>query len=1196
MIRLRNVAILCMHFPCLFGGKGFRRCRHQWIRRRVSFIVTVTTKYPRMREIDPYSQTVEGRLWSSTPSSESIVSLAAVRGEQPSDSEARRKQKSANPAQLGNATVVGSLHSGLPWAAASAAILAAAILHRFRRPAPISTRVAKMEGGRLDARTATTADPLPPPTTDVLVFKQEEKDFDEAFSQSQLTEDTCQETSASTERAPPSHCRGALSDGAGPSVAPVQSETPTASSRRGGDEDEDEAEDARGGPPRERATPELRAKERDGEVVLTTARDLSSVKVEAKRRSASVGGVRANDRALHGSEGVRRSRSLFSKSRGEAPPSPLAGAVKFEPEQQFAPAKGAVVVPRRTTVPKNPSPASSSPSNQSKRNIIPASSPRTKSRLCTSPSSGSKNQDSSKSEPKRRRSFDEETRRPPQAQSKIRTASPSPQGESQTEKRVGLTTEERYRSYTPSKLRRGVSTPQAKFPGKHDKMCTTIPTAVVEREPTRTDGKDLSSQSDGRNKKSAAKQRNLIVGEEGNEYRESRAVDERALSKGVAPGPTPSVQLATVPSSSDGPAGCVVDYVDDLTLDSYSSCSFTTNGGYQRIIGTIQQMNSEREILRAELQATRYQLEETHMDKAVDQDTLRNELEWAHQDREKDELQIVDAELERGKLEAALVDANREIEEMWAQFASFQVEANATISQVEQLQMEKSQLESQVNMMSCEKLEIANSFHVLREKQKECIAWEARMGAVSSDLENLRERSSLDIKLMKESHKQEMDGMKFSLRVMRGRMLASAQGNDGDFSLDLDGKESYALCDNFYDIGDPVVARAIVERQQEKIADLESQLSVADTERKKLHNRIQELRGNIRVFVRVRPFVPSIDDSNSDSSLSSPISLLSGKEKLLITNRSGNEDIEFSFDKVFGPSTGQETVFDEVSDLVQSAIDGYNVCIFSYGQTASGKTHTMLGSGEGQMRGIIPRAVEQILEQVQSRQMQKWEFHIKASFLEIYNENLVDLLKQETDSSSKLVIKKDEYGRTFVDGLSCVDINSKDVLGGMEQLSTLMEEAGCSRSVALTKMNTESSRSHCVFILDILGFDEDSGTIITGSLNLCDLAGSERLKRSKMNVVSPKHLKETQAINKSLSCLGDVFNALVTESQHVPYRNSKLTYLLQDCFSGDGKSLMLVNLSPTAESCNESICSLRFGQRVNKIELGKAVKHVMNRA
>ena len=159
----------------------------------------------------------------------------------------------------------------------------------------------------------------------------------------------------------------------------------------------------------------------------------------------------------------------------------------------------------------------------------------------------------------------------------------------------------------------------------------------------------------------------------------------------------------------------------------------------------------------------------------------------------------------------------------------------------------------------------------------------------------------------------------------------------------------------------------------------------------------------------------------------------------------------------------------------------------------------------------------------------------------------------------------------------------------------MMASAARARSVACTKMNSVSSRSHSVFMLHLSRMNEESGTTVQGALNLSDLAGSERLDRSGAGS-NAQRLKETQSINKSLSCLGDVFTSLSNGSSHVPFRNSKLTYLLQDCLSGDGKALMFVNLSPTQTSSNESLCSLRFAKRVNQVELGKATKHVQYRS
>jgi kinesin family protein C1 len=209
----------------------------------------------------------------------------------------------------------------------------------------------------------------------------------------------------------------------------------------------------------------------------------------------------------------------------------------------------------------------------------------------------------------------------------------------------------------------------------------------------------------------------------------------------------------------------------------------------------------------------------------------------------------------------------------------------------------------------------------------------------------------------------------------------------------------------------------------------------------------------------------------------------------------------------------------------------------------------MQGSGNGAMRGIIPRAVEQILSQAATMQSQRWTFTMKASFLEIYNEDLRDLLvminpdgstrPREQRTTPKLSIKRNAKGKSFLDGINTVNIDVEDKAHGLTQLDAVIVAASRARSVATTKMNAQSSRSHSVFMLHLCGTNEESGTVVQGALNLCDLAGSERLDRSGA-ASDARRLRETQAINKSLSCLGDVFTSLANGSKHIPFRNVSL--------------------------------------------------------
>merc|ERR1711937_141588 len=346
----------------------------------------------------------------------------------------------------------------------------------------------------------------------------------------------------------------------------------------------------------------------------------------------------------------------------------------------------------------------------------------------------------------------------------------------------------------------------------------------------------------------------------------------------------------------------------------------------------------------------------------------------------------------------------------------------------------------------------------------------------------------------------------------------------------------------------------------------------------RMHNLIQELRGNVRVFARVRPFLPG--DGVDDDAVSCVVPKSETSLKLMM-DENGEKEYKFSYDRVFPPSAGQEAVFTEVSEFVQSALDGYNVCLFSYGQTGSGKTHTMQGSGNGPMRGIIPRAIEQVGDYKAQLEKDGWQYEMQVSFLEIYNETIRDLLRDDADSELKHEVKVNADGRRYVSDITMTSLEPKDE----EAVEAVMSQAAKHRSVAQTDMNAVSSRSHSVFTLHLTALNPKNRQALRGTLNLVDLAGSERLDRSN---ATGSRAKEAMAINKSLSSLTDVFVSIGKKAAHIPFRNSKLTYLLQPSLSGDGKTLMLSNLSPTELSTQESLCSLRFASQVNKCELGKA--------
>ncbi|XP_059437281.1 kinesin-like protein KIN-14C [Corylus avellana] len=382
--------------------------------------------------------------------------------------------------------------------------------------------------------------------------------------------------------------------------------------------------------------------------------------------------------------------------------------------------------------------------------------------------------------------------------------------------------------------------------------------------------------------------------------------------------------------------------------------------------------------------------------------------------------------------------------------------------------------------------------------------------------------------------------------------------------------------------------KKVVRELQDRLLDTEFQLSEGEKLRKKLHNTILELKGNIRVFCRVRPLLPD-DGVGTEAPIISYPTTTEALGRGIDLTQSGHK-YPFTFDKVFNDETSQQDVFVEISQLVQSALDGYKVCIFAYGQTGSGKTYTMMGKPEtSEQKGLIPRSLEQIFQASQSLQLQGWKYKMQASMLEIYNETIRDLLSTNRSSGfdmsrtensvpgKQYTIKHDANGNTYVSDLTIVDVCS------IKEISSLLQQAAQSRSVGKTQMNEQSSRSHFVFTLRISGVNENTEQQVQGVLNLIDLAGSERLSKS---MSTGDRLKETQAINKSLSSLADVIFALAKKEDHVPFRNSKLTYLLQPCLGGDSKTLMFVNISPDPSSVGESLCSLRFAARVNACEIG----------
>ncbi|XP_072959535.1 kinesin-like protein KIN-14M isoform X1 [Typha angustifolia] len=348
-------------------------------------------------------------------------------------------------------------------------------------------------------------------------------------------------------------------------------------------------------------------------------------------------------------------------------------------------------------------------------------------------------------------------------------------------------------------------------------------------------------------------------------------------------------------------------------------------------------------------------------------------------------------------------------------------------------------------------------------------------------------------------------------------------------------------------------------------------------ENRRLFNEVQELKGNIRVYCRIRPFLAG------ENQKLTTIEYIGDNGELLLANPSkqGKDGHRmFTFNKVFAPVSTQEEVFVDIRPLIRSVLDGYNVCIFAYGQTGSGKTYTMTGPNSASEKdwGVNYRALNDLFHISQKRQ-DTFMYEISVQMVEIYNEQVRDLLLNDGSQKKLGILHTSQPNGLAVPGASMHPVKStSDVI-------ELMQIGLANRAVGATALNDRSSRSHSIVTVHVRAMDLKTGATLRGSLHLVDLAGSERVDRSE---VTGDRLKEAQHINKSLSALGDVIFALSQKSAHVPYRNSKLTQVLQSSLGGHAKTLMFVQINPDVLSYSETFSTLKFAERVSGVELGVA--------
>ncbi|XP_040897888.1 kinesin-like protein KIFC3 isoform X4 [Toxotes jaculatrix] len=588
------------------------------------------------------------------------------------------------------------------------------------------------------------------------------------------------------------------------------------------------------------------------------------------------------------------------------------------------------------------------------------------------------------------------------------------------------------------------------------------------------------------------------------------------------------------------------------------------------------------------------ELERELLDKSSRVETLHRQLDDSTRQLDDSRRQLEESRRRQGEAEQKLTLRLQECEEELARQAAapprvkyvtqtVEVESADSQKALAEMQTKNAALQEQLSVQRQLLRELETQLH---ESQRTCaqlrtqiLVYEGEMeraqGQLEAEMQNLEEEKNRVIEEAFIRAESEMKAVHENLAGVRMNLL-SLQPALRTLTCDYNCLKRQVQDFPF------MLDKAITEAKQE-ICQVISEVSSTNQEllrkykremnlRKKCHNELVRLKGNIRVFCRVRPVSQEEQDAADAKTM---LSFDSDDDAILYLSNKG-KIMTFELDKVFPPQATQEEVFQEVQSLVTSCIDGFNICIFAYGQTGSGKTYTMEGVIDDP--GINQRALRLLFSEVTDK-APDWDYKITVSMVEIYNETLRDLLGENPTDKLDIKMNPDGSGQLYVPGLTEFTVQSP------EDINRVFELGHMNRATACTNLNEHSSRSHALLIITVSGFNSATGTRTQGKLNLVDLAGSERIGKSG---AEGSRLREAQCINKSLSALGDVINALRSKHSHVPFRNSRLTYLLQDSLSGDSKTLMMVQVSPLPGNMSESVCSLKFAQRVRSVELSSS--------
>ncbi|XP_053616636.1 kinesin-like protein Klp68D isoform X2 [Plodia interpunctella] len=322
----------------------------------------------------------------------------------------------------------------------------------------------------------------------------------------------------------------------------------------------------------------------------------------------------------------------------------------------------------------------------------------------------------------------------------------------------------------------------------------------------------------------------------------------------------------------------------------------------------------------------------------------------------------------------------------------------------------------------------------------------------------------------------------------------------------------------------------------------------------------------VKVVVRCRP----LSEREKKEGYDEVVKVWPERGAVQVYNPKGQDKL-FTYDAAYDSTADTQTIYDEmVRPLVASVLDGFNGCVFAYGQTGTGKTHTMEGTSSDE--GIIPRTFHHMWAHIENTASPDVTHLVSCSYVELYLEDVRDLLSKEC---KKLTIRGQELNGFYIPEMTSV------VCKSAAEMVRVMKAGNKNRASGRTDMNEHSSRSHAVFLVTVETAHRSNNRIRVGKLNLVDLAGSERQRKTG---ASAERLREAARINQALSSLGNVISALAENSPHVPYRDSKLTRILQDSLGGNSKTIMIANIGPACYNYDETITTLRYAHRAKAIK------------